>query len=91
MHITNEPILLCHSDITLTNFLVDADGRLVMVDAQHLSFVPSALASYALHANPDVFVRKVAQQVTLEQSTQLAALAQAAGLIQQTGDKSLGK
>ncbi|TDL20691.1 hypothetical protein BD410DRAFT_363626 [Rickenella mellea] len=85
------PLQFCHSDIKRRNFMIRPDTLEVwLIDAQHISILPSPFASYALHGPRDKFIRSVAEKLGLKRWHHLRYMSYAAFRLQHSGDSTFG-
>jgi hypothetical protein len=86
-----EARILCPSNVTLNNFHWDpVTERVWMVDFQHVNVLPQSFTSFYFHT-ADPFAKEVAERIDLPVSSQLSLLVQAAIIVMQSGNTSLGK
>ncbi|OAA59033.1 Protein kinase-like domain protein [Niveomyces insectorum RCEF 264] len=50
-NMAEEPLVYCFSDLHMSNFMIDEDGRMAVVDFAHTSFVPASMALFPARTN----------------------------------------
>ncbi|KIY63819.1 hypothetical protein CYLTODRAFT_438417 [Cylindrobasidium torrendii FP15055 ss-10] len=79
-----KPRQICHGDITLENFLVDADGVVWIVDFQHISVLPEVFQSYACFNNGGSFAAQVGKRLNQKPASEADSLVVISGVVQAT-------
>jgi serine/threonine protein kinase len=84
--------VLVHGDIKPCNFLIDPSTlHVTLIDFGGISVLPASFISLSLHARADRFIGGISECLNWEQSKNLPALKEAAGIYAQLGNKRLGK
>ena len=84
-------LVLCPSDPNDSNFIIDDEGNLWVIDFGRTCFLPPSFVSYSLTSSSDVFVQKVARRLNYPRSANLQAMYAASGQLVVFGDNALGK
>ncbi|KAI6015593.1 hypothetical protein EDC04DRAFT_2578344 [Pisolithus marmoratus] len=86
----NDKVFLTQSDMDKSNFLLDGNGKVCIVDFEDVILLPESFASYTIHASWDPFVKKVAGYLGWPQSPNQKSMARVGAILQMTGDATLG-
>jgi hypothetical protein len=62
-----------------------------MVDCEHVNVLPQSFVSFYFHYTAHPFAKAVAERIDLPVSSKLSLLGQAALIVLQSGNSSLGK
>lgn len=84
-------LVLCLSDPNDSNFIVDDEGKLWVIDFGRTCFLPPSFVSYSLSTTSDVFVCKLAQIINYPQSANLGGLDIVSRRFVISGNNALGK
>jgi len=76
---TVDGLVLCLSDPSDSNFMIDGKGKLWAIDFGRSCFLPPSFMSYSLTMSSDVFVQSVARRVKYPPSANLSAMSVASG------------
>ena len=79
---------ICHSDITLDNFLVNSEGVWI-VDFQHISVLPKVFQIYAYFNSGMAFATQVGKWLDQEPSSEANAMVPITSVVQESGGSSL--
>ncbi|KAI0040273.1 hypothetical protein FA95DRAFT_1650357 [Auriscalpium vulgare] len=88
---TADGLVLCPSDLSDSNFMIDREGTLWAIDFGRTCFLPSSFVSYALMISSNVFVQRVARRVNYPISANFHAMDAASGWLVISGNNALGK
>jgi hypothetical protein len=55
----SEPLIFCYSDIWLDNFIIDENGRVVVIDFEDASILPASFANFVLASTRDKIKRNI--------------------------------
>lgn len=84
-------LVLCPSDPHDSNFMIDDEGKLWVIDFGRTCFLPPSFVSYSLTRSPNSFIQRVANRVNYPLSTNLRAMSIASGRMLIFGDNTLGR
>jgi len=88
---TADGLVLCPSDPNDSNFMIDDEGNLWVIDFGRTCFLPSSFVSYSLTMTSDIFVLTVARRVNYPRSANLTPMLAASGRMTIFNDNTLGR
>jgi hypothetical protein len=73
-----------------SNFFIDTNGRMCVVDFENVGLLPEFFASYTVHVSSDPFVMEVAQYLDWPRSPNLDSMIRASVILRTISDPTLG-
>ncbi len=91
VNFSGEPLVMNHSDIHPSNFLIDPATRQVTIaDFGNVSALPLSFVSFTLHATSDNFITGISRSLCWERSENLRAMGAATGILWKMSSSTLG-
>jgi hypothetical protein len=73
-----------------SNFLLDTNGKMCIVDFEDVGLLPQSFAKYTVHSEHSHFASEVARYLDWPRSSNLHSMAIAGGILNMMGDPTLG-
>jgi len=73
-----------------SNFFLDTNGKMCIVDFEDVGLLPESFASYTVHLVSDLFIREVAGYLDWSLSPNLHSMAVARAMLNMISDSTLG-
>ncbi|KAI6038757.1 hypothetical protein EDC04DRAFT_2569327, partial [Pisolithus marmoratus] len=86
----NDRVFFTQSNMDKSNFLLDKNGKVCIVDFDDVVLLPESFASYTIHASWNPFTKKVAGYLDWLQSSNQKLMGRAGAILQMSGDMTLG-
>ncbi|TDL16482.1 hypothetical protein BD410DRAFT_902013 [Rickenella mellea] len=90
INFTTDKLFFTQSDMDKSNFMLDKNGKVCMIDFEAVVVLPESLACYTLHATWDPFVRKVGECLDWTQSPNRKSMGRAGEILHMSSDRTLG-
>ncbi len=90
IHIRHEALVFTQSDMDMSNFGVDKNGKTCLFDFGAVGLLPLSFAVYTLSGSKGTFVSKVAEYLDLPPSPNQHSMARIRGLLWMAANPKLG-
>ncbi|KDQ10822.1 hypothetical protein BOTBODRAFT_163481 [Botryobasidium botryosum FD-172 SS1] len=90
MSFSDDKIIFIQSDMDSSNFFLDGNGRICLIDFDGVALLPESFASHTLHSKTNPFASKVAEYLDWPRTPNLYSLGRAGTIVHMISDRTLG-
>jgi hypothetical protein len=86
---SDERLVFTQSDMDESNFFIDTNGKMCIIDFEDVGLLPESFASYTVHLRRNPFTSEVVKHLDWSVSPNLRSMARAGGILKASGNETL--
>ncbi|KDQ09002.1 hypothetical protein BOTBODRAFT_179341 [Botryobasidium botryosum FD-172 SS1] len=87
---SDDKVIFTQSDMDKSNFFLDGNGKICIIDFDTVALLPESFASYTMRSGTNLFASEVAEYLDWPRSPNQYSMARAGVIINMTSDWTLG-